>query len=419
MRSVPPGGYLSLGTARQRSRALVLAAALLLGNGCGSSPHAATSATTTRGEDAAKREEAVRRRKERRLDERVSVDNVQRRLSPYLDSIGAGLGPGAQPSGVVSLSAGGDVIYERSFGYADLAREERNEEDTAFRIGAITAQFTAAAVLRLVQAGKLATSDPISKFLPDYPGPGGAISVHQLLSHTSGLPNYSNRPELLARRGAAITPRELLELFWAEPLEFEPGRDFGYSDSDYVVLGLIIEKVTRQSYAEHMREALFEPFDLDDTQVGAPESSEDAARGYSAAPDGGLVPTVGFDDSLLYAAAGVRSTAQDLQRWHDALQEGDVLEPELEERSLLVVENHYAYGWFVREQRGFQVLSHPGAVEGFVSHFARVPELDLSIVVLMNNSSVDATSIADAALGIALGEAIEPLPRQSSVALDP
>lgn len=419
MRCVPPGGYLNLGPARQRSRALALAAALLFGVGCGSSPHAASSATTARGDDAAMREQAMRRRRERRLDERVSVENVQRRLSPYLDSIGAGLGPGAQPSGVVSLSAGGDVIYERSFGYADLAREERNDEDTKFRIGAITAQFTAAAVLRLVQAGKLATSDPISKFLPDYPGPGRAISVHQLLSHTSGLPNYSNRPELGARRGTAITPRELLELFWAEPLDFEPGRDFGYSDSDYVVLGLIIEKVTRQSYAEHMREALFEPFDLDDTQVGSPESSEDAARGYSAAPDGGLVPAIGFDDSILYAAAGVRSTVQDLQRWHDALQEGDVLEPELEERSLRVVQNHYAYGWFVREQRGFQVLSHPGAVEGFVSHFARVPELDLSIVVLMNNSSVDATSIADAALGIALGEAIEPLPRQSSVALDP
>jgi CubicO group peptidase (beta-lactamase class C family) len=419
MRSVPSGGCLALRPLRQRPHALLLAAALLLGNGCGSSPRTTASATSASGEDAAKREEEVRRRKDRHLDERISVDNVERRLSPYLDSIGAGFGPGAQPSGVVSLSAGGDVIYERGLGYADVARETRNDEDTAFRIGAITAQFTAAAVLRLVQAGKLATSNPISKFLPDYPGPGRAISVHQLLSHTSGLPNYSSHPELLARRAEAFTPHELLELFWAEPLEFEPGLDFGYSDSDYVVLGLIIEQVTRQSYAQHMQEALFEPFDLEDTHVGALATPKDAARGYSAAPDGGLVPAAGFDDSILYAAAGVRSTAHDLQKWHDALQEGEVLEPELEEQSLRVVKNHYAYGWFVREQRGHGVSSHPGAVEGFVSHFARVPELDLSIVVLMNNSSVDATSIADAALGIALGEPIEPLPKQTSVALDP
>lgn len=382
-------------------------------------PSANRDETPDDAELARRREELARRRKDRTLDERVSVDNVQQRLSPYLDSIGAGLGRGAQPSGVVSLSAGGDVVYERSFGFADAARETQIDEDTQFRLGAISAQFTAAAVLRLVQAGKLALTDPISRFLPDYPGPGAAITIQQLLSHTSGLPNYLNRPELSVRRKDVFTPRELLELFWAEPLEFDPGRDFGYSDSDYVVLGMIIEKVTKQSYAEFMREALFEPFDLDDTAAGAPESAKDVARGYSAGASGDLVAAEGFHDSILYAAAGVRGTAHDLLEWHDALQEGDVLEPELEEQSLKVVKNHYALGWFVREQRGFTVLSHSGALPGFATHFARVPELDVCIVVLMNNSSLDPASLADAALGIALGEPIAPLPRETSVSLDP
>ena len=344
---------------------------------------------------------------------------MKQRLSPYLDSIGAGLGRGAQPSGVVSLSAGGDVIYERAFGFADAARETQIDEDTQFRLGAVSAQFTAAAVLRLVQAGKLALTDPISRFLPDYPGPGAAITIRQLLSHTSGLPNYLNRPELSARRKDVFTPHELLELFWAEPLDFDPGRDFGYSDSDYVVLGMIIEKVTKQSYAEHMREALFEPFDLDDTDAAVPESAKDVARGYSAGPSGDLVAAEGFHDSILYAALGVRATAHDLLEWHDALQEGDVLEPELEEQSLKVVKNHYAFGWFVRQQRGHTVLGHSGALPGYATHFARVPELDLCIVVLMNNSSIDPASIGDAALGIALGEPIAPLPRETSVTLDP
>ena len=426
MRSLPSSGSPAPPPARQpgrRRRSLATALTLLVATACGGSPHApastATAAAEVDAETQAKREEDARRRKDRKLDERISVDNVQKRLSPYLDSIGAGFGRGAQPSGVVSLSAGGDVIYERGFGYADVARETRNDEDTVFRLGAVSAQFTAAAVLRLVQAGKLATSDPISKFIPDYPGPGAAITVHQLLSHTSGLPSFTNRPELSARRREVFTPAQLLELFWAEPLEFDPGRDFGYSDSDYVVLGVIIEKVTRQSYADYMREELFEPFDLDDTLVGPPRSTEDVARGYSAAATGELAPVEGFHDSILYAAGGVRSTAHDLQKWHDALQEGDVLGPELEALSLTVVKGHYACGWFVREHRGHTVLSHPGAVEGFVTHFARVPDLDLSIVVLMNNSSLDAVSIADAALGIALGEPIEPLPRQTSVTLDP
>ena len=406
---------------------VALLGAALLGSGCGGSPRAPTNTgpgasqdeTPDDAEAKQRREELARRRKDRKLDERVSVDNVKQRLSPYLDSIGAGLGRGAQPSGVVSLSAGGDVIYERAFGFADAARETQIDEDTQFRLGAVSAQFTAAAVLRLVQAGELALTDPISRFLPDYPGPGAAITIRQLLSHTSGLPNYLNRPELSARRKDVFTPHELLELFWAEPLDFDPGRDFGYSDSDYVVLGMIIEKVTKQSYAEHMREALFEPFDLDDTDAAVPESAKDVARGYSAGPSGDLVAAEGFHDSILYAALGVRATAHDLLEWHDALQEGDVLEPELEEQSLKVVKNHYAFGWFVRQQRGHTVLGHSGALPGYATHFARVPELDLCIVVLMNNSSIDPASIGDAALGIALGEPIAPLPRETSVTLDP
>jgi CubicO group peptidase (beta-lactamase class C family) len=406
---------------------VTLLGVVLLGNACGGSPRAPTNTGSAASEgetqeqaDAKRqRDEAARRRKDRKLDDRVSVDNVQQRLSPYLDSIGAGLGRGAQPSGIVSLSAGGDVIYERAFGYADAARETQVDEDTQFRLGAVSAQFTATAVLRLVQAGKLALTDPISKFLPDYPGPGAAITVHQLLSHTSGLPNYTSRPELSAKQNQVFTPRQLLELFWAEPLDFEPGRDFAYSDSDYVVLGLIIEKLTKQSYAEHMRDELFETFDLDDTEVGTRDRAKDAARGYAAGASGDLVAVEGLNDSILYAAAGVRATAHDLLEWHDALQEGDVLQPELEERSLQVVKGHYAYGWFVRQQRGHTVVSHSGALAGFVSHFARVPELDLAIVVLMNNSSLDVASIADAALGIALGEPIAPLPRETSVPLDP
>jgi D-alanyl-D-alanine carboxypeptidase len=355
---------------------------------------------------------------ERRLHPSISVDNVERRLSPFIDSIGAGFGPGHKPSGVVALSAGGDIIYERAFGRADVAADEPNSAQTTFRIGAISAPFTAAAVSRLAQAKKLSLNDRVSTFIPEYPGAGAAITVRQLLSHTSGLPNYLTKPELFDRRRRAFTPRELLALFWSDALDFEPGTDFGYSDSDYLVLGIIIEKVTGKAYAEHMRRDIFERFDLDDTSVGSSGQAAGAARGYSASGTGGLEATVGFDDSILFSAAGIRSTARDLLEWHDALQEGEVFDAKFAKLSLEVVKNHFAYGWFVREQRGHQVVSHPGAVDGFVSHFARVPALDLAIVVLMNNSAIDASAVADAALGIALGEKIEPRPRETSVALD-
>jgi CubicO group peptidase (beta-lactamase class C family) len=385
--------------------------------GCGGGARPSTTAASTQAEEP-ERKEAARPRDERHLDKRVSVDNVRARLSPFIDSIGAGFGPGFRATGFVTLSAGGDVIYERAFGHADAKADEENGADTSFRIGAISSQFTAAAVLRLVQAGKLSLEDTIGKYIPDYPAAGAAITVHQLLSHTSGLPNYLTVPALGERRTQKLAPEELLSLFWGEPLEFEPGSDFGYSDSDYVVLGIIIEKVTGKSYAEHMREELFEPFDLDDTRVGSRGSASDVARGYKASASGQLDPVQGFDDSILYAAAGVRSTAEDLLAWHDALQEGRVFDEKHEALSLRIVKNHYAYGWFVREQHGVEVVSHPGALEGFVSEFIRVPALDLAIVVLINNSSVDATRLSEAAFGIALGDEIEPLPKETSVALD-
>ena len=408
---------------RARVRSTVSLVAFWLGTvlacGGGRSPAAKSPGA---GDDAAEQQDLeepeARRPRERSLDRRISVDNVEERLTKFIESIGAGLGPGARPSGFVSLSAGGDRIYEHAFGHADIGAETENTDDTSFRIGAISAQFTATAVLRLVQAKKLSLDDRIRQLLPDYPPVGANISVRQLLTHTSGLPNYLTRPELLERRAEKLTPRELLAFFWSEPLDFAPGSDFGYSDSDYVVLGAIIERVTKQSYAEYMRREIFERFDLDDTTVGAPESAEDAARGYQASNTGSLEPAAGFDDSILYAAAGIRSTAHDLLAWHDALAKGEVLSLELEKTSLRVAKNNYAAGWFVREQRGHTVVSHPGGLAGFSSHFTRVPDLDLSIVVLMNNSSVDATTIADAALGIALGEKIEPLPRATSVPLD-
>jgi CubicO group peptidase (beta-lactamase class C family) len=399
-----------------------LAAGLALALGCGgSTPPQPKQTRHTEAEAEPEEEDEADEpaaRRERRLDPSISVDNLRERLSPYIDSIGAGFGAGHQPTGIVSVSAGGDVIYERALGRADVAADEANTDETSFRIGALTAQFTAAAVLRLVQAKKLALGDSISAFVPDYPAAGAGITVMQLLTHTSGLPNYLTKPVLLEKRSAAFTPRQLLEFFWNDPLEFEPGSDFGYSDSDYVVLGVIIEKVTGRSYAEHMQDDIIDRFDLDDTSVGATDSTDDVARGYSAGANGELEPVVGFHDSILYSAAAVRSTAHDLLAWHDALQEGEVFDSKREKLSLEVAKNHYACGWFVREQRGHRVVSHPGGVEGFVSELIRVPELDLAIIVLFNNSSLDAKSVADAAFGIALGEKIQPLPRQTSVAID-
>jgi CubicO group peptidase (beta-lactamase class C family) len=358
-------------------------------------------------------------RQARERDQRISADNLLSQLTPYIESIGAGFGPGYQPTGFVSVSAAGEAIYERGFGYADSAAERPNTADTSFRIGAITKQFTAAAILLLAAAGKLSLDDTIAQHVPEYPSVGAQITLHQLLSHTAGLPNYLTDAALLQRRSEALTPMQLLELFWNEPLEFAPGSDFRYSDSGYAVLGVIIERVTGKTYAEHMQRELFGPFGLEHTTLGDDLPGAELALGYSASETGELQLAQGFHSSILYAAAGIRSSAHDLLLWHDALQNGEVL-PAAQEKALFTpVLNDYAYGWFVRESHGVKVVSHAGAVAGFVSHFARVPELDLAVVVLSNNSAVDANPIAEAALGAALGDKIEPRRKATSVALEP
>jgi CubicO group peptidase (beta-lactamase class C family) len=358
-------------------------------------------------------------RQERRLDARISVDSLSAQLTPYIEGIGAGFGPGYQPSGFVTVSAAGEAVYARGFGHADHASKTPNTADTSFCIGALTQQFTATAILLLTAAGKLSLDDGIGRHLPEYPSVGASITLHQLLSHTSGLPNYMGDAALLQRRSEAFTPAQLLELFWNRPLEFPPGSDFRHSDSGYAVLGAIIERVSKRSYAEHMQREIFSPFGLTHTEVGCDPRGVDRTRGYSASPSGGLELARGFHASILYSAAGVSSTAGDLLLWHDALQNDEVLDPPRQQALFRPVQNHYAYGWFVRQEHGLNVLSHGGAVDGFVSHFARVPELDLALLVLSNNSSVDARPILDAALSAALGEKLKPRETATAVALDP
>jgi CubicO group peptidase (beta-lactamase class C family) len=379
---------------------------------CGSS--AAPSARSA-GDSAAEVEWKPPAASKRELSERIAKDNIEEQLAPYIESIGAGFGPGYQASGFVSVAGAGQVLYAEGFGFADASEKTRNTADTPFRIGAVTKQFTAAAILRLCARGKLSLDDTVAELLPGYPEVGARITVHQLLSHTAGLPNYLTSAALAGRMNQKLTPQQLLELFWNEPLEFAPGSDFRYSDSGYAVLGAIIEKVSGRAYAEHMQRDLFDRFGLTHTTVG---DTEDGARGYVAGESGALEPALTIDASILYAAAGIRSSANDLLRWHDALAAGAALAPAQLELFSKPVRENYAYGWFVREDHGFTVTSHAGATPGFSAEFLRVPELDLAIVVLTNDSAVEASPIADSALSAALGEKVQPLEKATPIDLD-
>lgn len=352
------------------------------------------------------------------IDARIDRDCLEQQLTPFVESIGAGWPEGFRPTGTVLVSAAGQQLYARGLGASDWELGSPNTVNTSFRVGSITKSFTAVAILQLVEAGVLALDDTIGEHLPEYPAVGAGITLHQLLSHTAGLPNYTSDAELMARRDQPITPAELLATFWAKPLEFEPGTQFRYSNSGYAVLGAVIERVAGLTYAQYMQRAVFAPAGLKRTTVGDAEGLADRALGYVADAHGRFVPAFPADMSVPFAAGAIRSTALDLARWHSVL--GTDLLLSAESRELLTTPGlaNYAYGWVISEQDGLEVVRHNGGIDGFLSDLVRVPELDLAVVVLFNAEVGSPELISNAALSCALGHDIPPQPPAPVVELD-
>ena len=351
------------------------------------------------------------------VDPRIDRDCLDQQLTAFVEAIGAGWPVAYRPTGTVYVSAAGQTLYSQSFGAKDFERSLPNTPQTSFRVGSITKSFTAAAILQLAEAGQLAVDDTVGELLPEYPAVGAGITLHQLLSHTAGLFNYTDDAELMARREQPITPSELLATFWERPLEFEPGTEFRYSNSGYAVLGAIIERVTGQTYAEYMQHAIFEPAGLERTTVGDAEGWSNRANGYTWDGLGGLVLAPEIDMSVPFAAGAIRSTAIDLARWHTALGTDVLLNARSRELLTTPVLDGYAYGWEISVRDGLEVVRHGGGIDGFISDLVRVPELDLAVVVLQNTDGYW-PGISDAALSCALGEDIPPTPPPPLLDLD-
>jgi D-alanyl-D-alanine carboxypeptidase len=287
-----------------------------------------------------------------------------------------------------------------------------------FRIGSLTKQFTAAAILRLEQAGKLSVEDPVKKHLPEFPGPGKEVTIHQLLTHTAGIPSYTNDPRVVSRKGEPWTVQALLQSFWNKPLDFPPGTNHEYSNSGYAILGAILERVSGRPYATLLREELFTRAGMTRTLVGDGAGDPDRALGYQAR-QGKLVPADPIDMSLPFAAGAVRSTANDLVRWHRALEGEAILTAQAREKLYRPGLGNYAYGWVPEEILGHRAVWHNGGIDGFHTDYWRVLDADLVVVVLGNAMEIDTQPIAKAAIAAAFGQVLQPPPQPRRVALDP
>jgi len=299
-------------------------------------------------------------------------------------------GPGA-----AALVARGDqILYRGARGMADLELGVALEPHHVFRLGSITKQFTAAAIMRLMEQGKLQVNDPISKFLTDYPN-GDQITVEHLLTHTPGIVSYTAIPGYMAtklRRDLSV--EQLVAVFSDLPPEFDPGTAFKYNNSGYVLLGAIIEKISGSSYADYIQNAFFQPLEMTASTYGSfTRLIPNRVSGYWI-QNGTTSNAPYISMTQPYAAGSLLSTVDDMYKWNRALYAGKVVSKQSLKQMTTSYhlpdgeETGYGYGLAVGDIRGHQSIGHGGGIHGFTTQATYLPEEEVFVVVLSNGPGI-------------------------------
>ena len=309
---------------------------------------------------------------------------------------------GGQFRGSVLVGINGRIVFEKGYGFADEEWNAPNTTQTKFRIASLTKQFTAACILLLQERGKLSVHDPVSKYVSDLPEAWQAITIHQLLTHTSGIPNYPGMARIeneLNRTGA--TPRQILEVAASRPLDFRPGSRLQYTNTGYVLLGMVIEKVSGGSYGAFLQKEIFAPLEMTSSGYDmAAKVLSQRASGYTI-HDGHISNSDFIDMSIPFAAGGIYSTVEDMYRWNEALANGKLLSPPSVDQMFAVYPEtllegmHYGYGVVIAERFGRKLYYHGGGVKGFESVIQRYPMDRLCIVVLENLDPTNPWTLGD------------------------
>ncbi len=296
-----------------------------------------------------------------------------------------------ETSGVAVLVArDGEILFQGGFGYADVDQKTPITAETKFRIGSVTKQFTAAAILKLVEQDRLSLEDPLAKYFPEFPG-GDRVTVRHLLNHTSGLKSYTDKPDFIVRVTQPIEPSELIASFQNDPPDFAPGTGFHYNNSAYFLLGEIIKKVSGKSYGEYLQETFFQPLGMTSTGVyDNADPPEGAARGYSYINEQ-LSPALDWDMSWAGAAGALYSTVGDLHLWNEALYGGKLLSPESLKAATTPLElppdvdgMSYGFGLMIASVHRLPAIFHGGGLNGWASFLLWLPEQRCTIAVLGN-----------------------------------
>ncbi len=306
-------------------------------------------------------------------------------------------------SGSILVALDGKPIVSKGFGMANNEFDVPNTPQTVFRLGSITKQFTAMAVMLLQERNKLNVQDPICKYLENCPAAWQPITIRHLLTHTSGIPNYTSFPDFAKTTALPVAQASLMERFRDKPLEFAPGEKFNYSNSGYYLLGVIIERASGKTYAEFLQENIFAPLVM--KQTGYDDDRrviKNRAAGY--ARQGESVVNAAYTDmSVPFAAGALYSTTEDLLRWEQSLYTEKLLKRKSLEEMFTPFKGSYSYGWGIGKMFDRQVINHGGAISGFTTMINRFPDDRATIIVLGNNQHVPSARIASALSAIVFG----------------
>ncbi|MBC8163956.1 MAG: beta-lactamase family protein [Roseiflexaceae bacterium] len=315
-----------------------------------------------------------------------------------IDQYLSGLTTSGQFSGAVLVAKNGAVVIARGYGAADAAGSVPNSPETRFRLASISKQFTAMAIMQLVDRGQIGLDTPACEYLDSCPAAWQRITVRHLLSHTSGLPNFTDFGSYEATMAQPTTPEDLVARFRDQPLLNEPGAVYRYINSGYVLLGVIVERVGGTNYGEYLDEHVFGP-------LGMRESGYDlGGAGVAQGFDAPGLPCAVLHASTLFASGGLYSSVRDLYRWDQALYTSALLPDDLRAQMFTPQAGSYGFGWIITQRGGQRSVEHPGLMSGAATQIVRLPEAGATVIVLSNLYTANVEAIASQLVALTLDD---------------
>jgi CubicO group peptidase (beta-lactamase class C family) len=326
-----------------------------------------------------------------------NYDNLKQQLDAYFRQ----LVEERTFSGSVLIEKDGVVLLKKGYGKSDYEKGKNNHIETNFNIASMNKAFTAMCILILEERGILSVNDTVDQFIPEYPN-GNLITLHHLMTHTSGIYAFINDPidglqvDSWRDFDKFFTPEGLMELFMYRPLYFEPGTDWSYANSNFILLGVIIERVTGMTYAEFLKTNILDPLKMNHTFYDPYEKTHEHQKAVGYENINGDIPekAIYWNPSLIFSAGGIFSTVKDLEKWSEALQSEKLVSRATLQKMFTPIQGYifnYAYGWFIFDElyngQVYKHIWHGGAMPGYHSAISLFPEDNLTVIILENLSA--------------------------------